>query len=177
MGYNRSPCLFELVRREPANRNRYHILHYHPKEDLILYCESYTANSSYFISLRARILSTGRGWRESDPGNQYSPVTGCVPFARIENLASYIACTTSDSQISPFHVHNEHGQYSRHCHHHQLEFPRAKDSSDATMDSTHISLLPANLPAHETAEKDAAALDDGDAGYDGPSPSFLRFAS
>ena len=53
--------------------------------------------------------------------HQHSPLTRCVPPARIKNLTADIARPTAHCQIPVIHIHNEHGLHPRHSRHYQLE--------------------------------------------------------
>ena len=81
-----------------------------------------SAHRPYLISVRPCVLLTGRGRRKSHTWYQHSPVTRCVPLARIQNFATDLARPPAHCQIPALHIHHEHSFHSGHCRHHQLEF-------------------------------------------------------
>lgn len=175
MGHNRSAGLPQYLQRQCPHRNRHYVLHNNPAQDALLYGQLDTANGAHFVPLRSRILPPGRGGRKSDVRNQHFALAGRVPFARIQNPSAHLARTPAHRQISSVYFHHEHGVHSGNRNHHQLEFQGTPNSSDASLDPCRLPLLFADYTAHEAAEKDEAALDDGDAGYECASSS-LRFA-
>ena len=80
-----------------------------------------SAHRPYLISVRPCVLLTGRGRRKSHTWYQHSPVTRCVPLARIQNFATDLARPPAHCQIPALHIHHEHGLNPGHCGHHQLE--------------------------------------------------------
>ena len=73
----------------------------------------------YLFSLGSAVLKifviTGYTWY------QHSPVTRCVPLARIQNFATDLARPPAHCQIPALYIHHEHGLHPGHCCHHQLE--------------------------------------------------------
>ena len=112
----------------------------------------------------ARVLSPSRGRGEGDTRHQHSPLTCCVPLARLQDSAADISRAPSDRQVSPLHLHHEHCQYPRHGHHHQLELQRTQDSLHAQLDQSGVHQVSPNLPLHAQTQEDEVTLDDGDAG-------------
>lgn len=53
---------------------------------------------------------------------------------------------------------------------------RTTDPPDAAVDQDRIPLLPPGVHVHETAEKDAAEVDDGNAGHERPATSTAHVA-
>ena len=80
-----------------------------------------SAHRPYLISVRPCVLLTGRGRRKSHTWYQHSPVTRCVPLARIQNFATDLARPPAHCQIPAIYIHHEHGLHPGHCCHHQLE--------------------------------------------------------
>ena len=81
-----------------------------------------SAHRPHLLSVRPCVLLTGRGRRKSHTWYQHSPVTRCVPLARIQNFATDLARPPAHCQIPALHIHHEHSLHSGHCCHHQLEF-------------------------------------------------------
>ncbi|KOX71570.1 Acetylcholine receptor subunit beta-like 1 [Melipona quadrifasciata] len=127
-------------------------------EDLVLHGESHTTDRAHLLSLRAGVLPSGRGWRESDAGNQHSALVGRVSVTGQQDSATDVAGASVDRQIPSVHLHHEHGQHPRHRDHHQLELPRAEDPQNAAADQENIPQVSADAPADEATEENPAQI-------------------
>ena len=121
LGYHRGTSLPQRTQRNPAHGDGHHLLHHYTAENSVLHGELDFTHRPYFISLRPGVLLAGRSRRKSDIGYQHSPVTRCVPLARIQNFATDLARPPAHCQIPALHIHHEHGLNPGHCGHHQLE--------------------------------------------------------
>lgn len=124
--------------------------------------------------MRARVLPTRRGRREGHTRYQYPPLTRCVPPPRLQDSPAHVARAAPHSQVLAVYLHHEHRQYFSHGYHNQLELPRSQDASYAALDPRGLPLLPSHRPAHEAAQEDEAALDDGDARHVRTSAPLVR---
>lgn len=116
--------------------------------------------------MRARVLPSSRGWRESDAWDQYPPLVGRVPVVGQQDPATDLVGAPVDSQVSSVHVHHEHGQHPGHGDHNQLELQGAEDPQNAPIDQKDIPQVSAHYTDDEEAQEDASQVDDGDSERD-----------
>ena len=162
LGHHQRAGLPKHLQGRFPNGDGHHVLHHHQTENLVLHGESYSPDRAHLISLRAGVLPSGRGWRESDAGYQHSPLVGRVSVTGQQDSATDVSGASADRQIPAVHFHHEHGQHPRHGDHHQLELPRAEDAPNATADQENIPQVSADDLADEETEENAPQVDDGD---------------
>lgn len=166
LGHHQRSGLHEHLQRRLSNRDRHHLLHNHQTQNPVLHSEPDPADRAHLFPMRARVLPSSRGRRESDSGDQYPPLIGRVPVTGQQDPATDLVGAPVDRQVSPLHVHHEHGQHPSHGDHHQLELPRAEDPQNASIDQEDILEVSANYTDDEEAQEDASQVDDGDSKRD-----------
>lgn len=68
----------------------------------------------------------GRGGRESNTWNFYSPLIGCVPAPGLKDFTTDVTRIAPHCQVPIIHFYYEYFLHPSHRRHHQLEFPGAK---------------------------------------------------
>ena len=134
MGHHRGSRIPQCTQRNGAGNTHgdgHYVLHHHSAEDPLLHCQLDPPHRPHLIPLRPGVLLACRGWRKGHLRHQHSPLTRCVPLARLQNLTADIARPPAHCQIPAIHIHHEHGLHPCHGRHHQLEFQGTKDSFHA----------------------------------------------
>ena len=161
VGHHRGAGQAQRPQPHETHPDGHNLLHHHPAENTLLHGQLDPSDRPHFLPLRLGLLLAGRGRRESHAGHQHSPLACRVPLARLQDPAAHLPRLTAHRQVSPVHFHHEHSLHSRHRRHHQLELPRAENSSNAKLDPRRLPQVSANPPVDETAQEDPTPVDDG----------------
>ena len=83
MGHYRGARVPQRTQRVDAYGDGHYVLHHDPAEDPLLHCQLDSPHRPHLIPLRPRVLLAGRGRRKGHFRHQHSPLTRCVPLARL----------------------------------------------------------------------------------------------
>ena len=164
MGHYRGAWETQRAQPHETYSDGHNVLHHDPTQDTFLHGQLDSTHGPHFFSLRFGLLLAGRGRREGHTGHQHSPVTGCVPAARLQDSSADIARLAAHRQISSIHFYYEHVVHIGDGGHHQLEFQGSANPSNAQLDSSRLPQVSSYSSTNETTQEDPTPVDDGTAG-------------